>query len=110
MVLRNASTMTHVAILQNPILREIRNAAAGVLSHIPALRQRLVEQLCELDLNYEKSPMTAGSHGLGQPAETNAAYPKPGHLLVRPDGYVAASSNADSGTDLVDHLRQLLGR
>ena len=160
MVLRNASAMTHVATLQNPILREIRNAAAGVLSHIPALRQRLVEQLCELDLNYEKGPLTAGSHGLGHPAnghrapdvelsgggrlygvlrgpafallsvgtpplsvpgdltgvvvsagaESNAAYPKPGHLLVRPDGYIAASSDPEHGSDVVDHLRKVLGR
>ncbi len=62
-VLRNATQMTHVAILKNPILQQIRNAAAGVLGHIPALRQRLVDQLTELDLHYEKGPLTGTAPG-----------------------------------------------
>ena len=62
-VLRNASQMTHMAITRNPILQEIRNLAAGALGHIPALRQRMVDQLTELDLHYEGGPLTGAAHG-----------------------------------------------
>jgi 2-polyprenyl-6-methoxyphenol hydroxylase-like FAD-dependent oxidoreductase len=62
-VLRNASQMTHVAIMRNPILQELRNLAAGALGHIPALRQRMVDQLTELDLHYEGGPLTGSAHG-----------------------------------------------
>ena len=73
-VLRNATQMTHVAIMRNPILQQIRNAAAGVAGHIPALRQRLVDQLTELDLNYEKGPLTGSAHGASsRPADGHRA-------------------------------------
>ena len=163
-VLKNASAMTHVAILQNPILKEIRNTAAGVLGHIPALRQRLVDQLTELDLNYADGPLTAHAPGFGRHpanghrapdlavsppkgptgrlyetlrggrfvvlslatdpielpsdlahvatavrAEPNDDYPAAGHVLVRPDGYVAISTTADHPARVVAHLRQVLG-
>lgn len=62
-VLRNAGNMTKVALLRNPILREIRNIAAGTLGHIPALRQRIVDQLTELDLHYHGSPLTQTPRG-----------------------------------------------
>lgn len=64
-VLRKASNLTRVSTLHNPILRELRNAAAGVLSHVPALRQRFVDQLAELDLHYSSSPLTSQGRGEG---------------------------------------------
>ncbi|PLC49123.1 monooxygenase [Pollutimonas subterranea] len=57
-VLRNAGTMTKVAIVRNPILQEIRNLAVGALGRISALRQILVDQLTEVDLHYHHSPLT----------------------------------------------------
>lgn len=62
-VLQNAGTMTKVSILRNPILQEIRSLAAGALSRIPALRQRFVDQLTEIDLHYRHSPLTETPHG-----------------------------------------------
>jgi 2-polyprenyl-6-methoxyphenol hydroxylase-like FAD-dependent oxidoreductase len=62
-VLRNATNMTHVAMLKNPLLQEIRNLAAGVLGHVPALRQRMVDQLTEVDLHYAHSPLTGQARG-----------------------------------------------
>jgi 2-polyprenyl-6-methoxyphenol hydroxylase-like FAD-dependent oxidoreductase len=70
-VLRNAGNMTRVALLRNPLLRELRNVAAGVLGHIPALRQRMVDQLTEVDLHYRDSPLTQAPHGA-------ARHPAPG--------------------------------
>jgi 2-polyprenyl-6-methoxyphenol hydroxylase-like FAD-dependent oxidoreductase len=69
-VLRNAGNMTRVAILRNPVLQEIRNLAAGALGRVPALRQRLVDQLTEITLHYRDSPLTS-PHG-------TARHPAPG--------------------------------
>jgi len=71
-VLHNATQMTHVAILRNPILQQIRNAAAGVLGHLPALRHRMVEQLTELDLHYRPGELTRAMPGA-------APHPLAGH-------------------------------
>jgi 2-polyprenyl-6-methoxyphenol hydroxylase-like FAD-dependent oxidoreductase len=86
-VLQNAGRMTHVAILRNPILQQLRNAATEVLGHVPGLRQRLADQLCELDLHYEESALTAD-------APRHAAHPAPGHrvpdcAVMTPDGEAA---------------------
>ena len=89
-VLRNAGRMTHVAILRNPILQQLRNAAAGVLGHIPALRQRLADQLCELDLHYAESPLAVR-------VPHAAAHPAPGDRT--PDCVLAAPDGAGAGPD-----------
>jgi hypothetical protein len=52
-----------VAITANPILRQLRSLAAGALSHLPPLQQRLVDQLTEVDLHYPDSPLTASPRG-----------------------------------------------
>ena len=62
-VLRNAGVMTKVAITANPILRQLRSLAAGALSHLPMLQQKLVDQLTEVDLCYPDSPLTASPRG-----------------------------------------------
>lgn len=57
-VLRNAGNLTKIATLRNPILQELRSLAVTTLGKIPALRQRLVDQLTELDLNYRGIGLT----------------------------------------------------
>jgi hypothetical protein len=57
-VLRNAGNLTRLAILRNPILQEIRSVAVSALGKIPALRQRMVDQLTEVDLNYRDIGLT----------------------------------------------------
>lgn len=57
-VLRNAGVMTQVAILRNPVLRSIRNTVLGCLGRLPRLRQRMIDQLTELDVHYPDSPLT----------------------------------------------------
>ncbi len=71
-VLRNASQLTHVAVTRNPVLQGIRNAVASVASRIPTLRQRLVDQLAELDLHYAEGGLTA-------PASLLAPHPANGY-------------------------------
>jgi 2-polyprenyl-6-methoxyphenol hydroxylase-like FAD-dependent oxidoreductase len=93
-VLRNAGNMTKVALLRNPILREMRNLAAGTLSRIPALRQRLVDQLTEVDLHYPDSPLTQTPRGAAQ-------HPAPGGR--------APDIRLDGGDGGAVRLHELLG-
>jgi hypothetical protein len=66
--------MTKVALMRNPVLQEIRGLAASALGHVPALRQRLVDQLTEVDLNYRDGPMTFKSpHGSHHPSAGDRA-------------------------------------
>jgi 2-polyprenyl-6-methoxyphenol hydroxylase-like FAD-dependent oxidoreductase len=74
-VLRNASNMTKVGIVHNPILQEIRGLAATALGHIPALRQRFVDQLTEIDLHYGQSPLTHAVPGGAQSPPGGARAP-----------------------------------
>jgi 2-polyprenyl-6-methoxyphenol hydroxylase-like FAD-dependent oxidoreductase len=161
-VLHNAATMTHVGVLRNPILQEIRNAAAGVLGHIPMLRQRMVDQLTEVDLNYEGSPLTGHARGTSrhpapghraqdvllmipsggwtrlheilrdghfavlsvgttrleiphefallaasERADEDPNYAPDHHYLIRPDGYVALSTSADSPEPIFEYLARI---
>jgi 2-polyprenyl-6-methoxyphenol hydroxylase-like FAD-dependent oxidoreductase len=93
-VLRNAGNMTKIALLRNPVLREIRNLAAGTLSRIPALRQRMVDQLAELDLHYHDGPLTQSPRGAAQ-------HPAPGER--------APDIPLDGATGGADSLYRLLG-
>jgi 2-polyprenyl-6-methoxyphenol hydroxylase-like FAD-dependent oxidoreductase len=74
-VLRNAGTMTRVALLRNPLLRELRDLAAGTLSRLPAIQRRLVDQLTELDLHYAHSPLSATPHGAARHPAAGARAP-----------------------------------
>ena len=68
-VLSSTGRMTRVALLHNPLLRELRDLAVGTLSRLPAIQQRLVDQLTELDLHYAHSPLSVTPHGAAsQPA------------------------------------------
>ena len=63
-VLRNAGRMTEVAMLRNPLLRELRNIVASTLmGHVAAVRQRMVDALTEVDLHYAESPLTRAPSG-----------------------------------------------
>jgi 2-polyprenyl-6-methoxyphenol hydroxylase-like FAD-dependent oxidoreductase len=74
-VLRNAGILTQVAITANPILRQLRALAAGALNHLPALRQRLVDELTEVDLDYAHGPLTSSPHGAARHPASGARAP-----------------------------------
>ena len=74
-VLRSTGRMTRIAMLQNPLLRELRDRLAGTLSRLPAIQQRLVDQLTELDLHYPHSPLNAKPHGAASHPAAGARAP-----------------------------------
>jgi 2-polyprenyl-6-methoxyphenol hydroxylase-like FAD-dependent oxidoreductase len=163
-VLRNAGRMTQVATLRNPVLQKIRNLIAGVLGHVPALRQRFVDQLTEVDLHYADNtlslateggarhpavgarapdlPLAAGEHAgsrlhdllaTGKFAVLSVAAPArevpdslrsiataaranahpdyaSGHIfLIRPDAYVAMSTDSDGIAAIITALQRIVG-
>ena len=74
-VLRSTGRMTRIALLHNPLLRELRDLAAAGLSRLPAIQQRLVDQLTELDLHYAHSPLSVTPHGAANRPAAGARAP-----------------------------------
>lgn len=62
-VLAAAGNLTRITMLKNPILTELRRIGSIALSHVPALRQRFVNQLAETNLHYEDTPLNARPRG-----------------------------------------------
>jgi 2-polyprenyl-6-methoxyphenol hydroxylase-like FAD-dependent oxidoreductase len=63
MVLRNATRLTRVATLRNPISQFIRNRVVGLLGMLPAFRRGFVRTLNELAIHYPNSPLNGESAG-----------------------------------------------
>ena len=74
-VLRSTGRMTRIAMLRNPLLRELRDQVAGTLTRLPAIQQRLVDQLTELDLHYAHSPLSSTPHGAARNPAAGARVP-----------------------------------
>ena len=74
-VLRSTGRMTRIAMLQNPLLRELRDRVAATLGRLPAIQQRLVDQLTELDVHYQHSPLNATPQGAASHPATGTRVP-----------------------------------
>ena len=74
-VLRNTGRMTRIAMLENPLLRDLRDLVAGTLGQLPAVQQRLVDQLTELDLHYSHSPLSVTPRGAARHPAAGARAP-----------------------------------
>jgi hypothetical protein len=63
MVLRNATRLTRVATLRNPLGRFFRNRIAEMLGHLPSFRRSFVRDLTEMSIHYPTSPLNGQSNG-----------------------------------------------
>ena len=81
-VLRNAGVLTTVGLASNPVLRQVRALAAIAVDHLPALKQRFVDQMTEIDLRYPDSPLTQ---------QLNGASRRPAGGERAPDAHLKAS-------------------
>jgi 2-polyprenyl-6-methoxyphenol hydroxylase-like FAD-dependent oxidoreductase len=63
MVLRNATRLTKVATLRNPIGQFFRNRLVEVLGHLPSFRRNFVRDLTEMSIQYPQSPLNGESSG-----------------------------------------------
>jgi 2-polyprenyl-6-methoxyphenol hydroxylase-like FAD-dependent oxidoreductase len=57
MVLRNATRLTQMATLRNPLLQWIRNHAFAAATHLTAVQQRAIATLTEMAVCYPHSPL-----------------------------------------------------
>lgn len=61
-VLRNASRLTRLATLRQPIAQAIRNEAAALLMRFPAIRRTFGLTMTELNIAYPGSALSQGRH------------------------------------------------
>ena len=78
MVLRNASRLTDVATLSNPVAQAARNLAIRVLLGFPAVRHRMATQMSETAISYPDSPLSEGQGAGTRLAPEDYDGPPPG--------------------------------
>ncbi len=61
LVLRNATLMTRVVTLRNPVAQFLRNRVASALGHLPAFPRAFFKNLTELGIHYPHSPLNGES-------------------------------------------------
>ncbi len=61
LVLRNATRMTRLVTIRNPIFRVVRNTVVGLVGRVPAFRRNLFNGLTELAIHYPDSPLNGES-------------------------------------------------
>ena len=112
-VLRSTGRMTRIAMLQNPLLRELRDRVAATLGRLPVIQQRLVDQLTELDVHYLHSPLNATPQGAASHPAAGTRAPdvtlRDGrlHSLLRGGRFVLLSVGVSS-PDIAADLQQLV--
>ena len=60
MVLRNASLLTDMATLSNPVALAARNLALRVMLGLHAVQHRMATTMSEIDIHYAGSPLSEG--------------------------------------------------
>ncbi len=63
MVLRNATRLTHAAVLRNPLGQIVRNGLVHLLGELPPVQQRLAATMTEIDIAYPDSPLNRTARG-----------------------------------------------
>jgi 2-polyprenyl-6-methoxyphenol hydroxylase-like FAD-dependent oxidoreductase len=64
MVLRNATQLTRVATMRNPIGQFFRNRLVELVGHLSAFRRTFVRDLTEMSIHYPNSPLNGESGGI----------------------------------------------
>ena len=57
-VLRNATRLTDIAVMRNPVAQRVRNFAARIVLGLSQVQHRFAEQLSEVDIAYPESPLS----------------------------------------------------
>jgi 2-polyprenyl-6-methoxyphenol hydroxylase-like FAD-dependent oxidoreductase len=58
LVLRNATVLTDVALLRNPVAQMVRNFAAKILLGLSQVQHRISDTMTEMEIAYPDSPLT----------------------------------------------------
>jgi 2-polyprenyl-6-methoxyphenol hydroxylase-like FAD-dependent oxidoreductase len=63
-VLHGAERVTTIATLRNPVAQYLRNHVAGIMTSFGFVQDKIKNALCELNINYRQSPLSAQNwHG-----------------------------------------------
>lgn len=78
LVLRNATRLTRMATLANPVAQAARNAVMRLMLRLPAVRNRMAATMSEVEIGYGVSPLSAGRHAGARLPPEHYAGPPPG--------------------------------
>jgi hypothetical protein len=62
-VLRNATRLTDLAVMRNPVVQAVRNFAARIVLGLSQVQHRMADTLTELDIAYPESPLSITAAG-----------------------------------------------
>jgi 2-polyprenyl-6-methoxyphenol hydroxylase-like FAD-dependent oxidoreductase len=62
-VLRNATRLTDMAVMRNPVVQAVRNFAARIVLGLSQVQHRMANTLTELDIAYPVSPLSVTAGG-----------------------------------------------
>ena len=106
MVLRNASRMTDMATLANPVAQSARNIALHILLGLHAVRSRMAATMSEVEIAYPHSPLSAGSHAGRRWTPQHYAGSPPGE--GREPRFVLYATDRERGAALAKQFPTLL--
>ena len=105
-VLRNATRLTDVGTLSNPVAQVARNAAAHFMLGFHAVQARMATQMSEIDIAYAHSPLSHGRHaGERMPPSQYDGAPPGGDRAPR---FVLFAANAETAAALTARFPTLL--
>ena len=106
MVLRNASRMTDLATLANPVAQGARNLALRILLGLHTVRDRMAATMSEIEIAYADSPLSQGPGAGERWAPEHDAGPPPG--AGRAPRFVLYAADAERGRALAARFPALV--
>jgi FAD binding domain-containing protein len=106
MVLRNATRLTDMGTLQNPVAQVARNLAMRFLFGFHAVRDRLATTMSEIEIAYANSPLSKGKHAGDRWAPEHYDGPPPGSGSE--PRFVLYTADAEKGAALASRFPSLL--
>jgi 2-polyprenyl-6-methoxyphenol hydroxylase-like FAD-dependent oxidoreductase len=106
LVLRNATRLTDVGTLSNPAAQTARNLAVRFLLGFHAVRNTMVTAMSEIDIAYEKSPLSVGRLAGHRLAPKDFDGPPPGAGSV--PRFVVYAADVQKGETLASRFSNLV--
>ncbi len=107
-VLKNASMLTEVATLRNPIVQTLRNVAGHIMLGIGPVRHEVAETMSEVTINYPESPLNGPAFG-GVPKPGQRVAPITGQAPVGSGGLPLFALFAEKSAAIADLVTEFAG-
>jgi 2-polyprenyl-6-methoxyphenol hydroxylase-like FAD-dependent oxidoreductase len=94
-VLEDATRLTALALMRNPIAQAVRNSLGHLLLGLAPVRKAMAQNFSEIDIGYPHSPLTApAARGISGPVPGERIAPQPGSPEVTPKFVLHAARSA----------------